>query len=462
VTNRSLFHALTRTGAVDRRVRSPALRIADPRTCLLAALLLLPQLGCSIAASKAPDKKPPEVVVTTPVTGTVADYQDFTGRLDGIKTVDIRARASGFIKEAPFKEGDLVHKGDLLFLVDPTPYLADFNLAEANVRLAEADQNLQQKNAVRITRMMKGNAIGQEEYDTAVATYEKSQATVAAMAATRDRAKEYLGYTKVLAPLNGRISRRFVDPGNLVNADNTILTTLVEDDRLYAYFDVDERTYLELGGSVSPSGSAESPKLQFPVQFRLANEDVYTHSATVDFVDNRVNAGTGTIRMRAIFDNRGGSLRSGLFVRVRLPLGPPYQALLIPDEAVLSDQGRKYVYIVEGDEQQGYKVVYKKVTLGQEIKGLRVVRDGRDGLTRDQKVMITGMQRVRPGVEVHVRVQEPPKPPSSQAVEVSSNNQPASDSTDDKQAAARKPDTTAAGKPQASKKQATGSSAAGH
>jgi RND family efflux transporter MFP subunit len=390
---------------------------------LSGAFLALSMAGCNNAVSQAPDRKPPEVTVTTPVADQVADYQDFTGRLDGLKTVDIRARASGFVLSAPFKEGDMVKQGDVLFLIDPVPYQADYNLAEANLRLARADMNLQEKNVARARVLVKTSAMAVEDYDTAVATYEKSQATVAAMAATRDRAKEYLGYTKVVSPWSGRISRRLVDPGNLVNADQTILTTLVQDDQLYAYFDVDERTYLEIGGPTSPGEHSLSAQLQFPVLLRLANEEEFTRSGVVNFVDNRVVANTGTIRIRAVVDNPERKLRAGLFVRVRLPVGSPYQALLVPDEAVLSDQGRKYVYVV-GDNEE---VAYRKVTLGQEIKGLRVVRDG---ITKDDKVMITGMQRVRPGARVHATVQAPPKPPGSPLTKLVNGNQPATPAAD--------------------------------
>jgi RND family efflux transporter MFP subunit len=372
----------------------------------LAVLILSGLAGCNAAASRAPDKKAVEVVVTVPIGSEVADYQDFTGRLDGLKTVDIRARSSGFILSAPFKEGDMVHEGDVLFLIDPTTYRADFNLAEANVRLAVADHNLMEKNAVRARTLIKSNAMAQEDYETAIAALEKSQATVAAMGATRDRAKEFLEYTRVIAPWSGRISRRLVDPGNLVNADNTILTTLVKDDQLYAYFDVDERTYLELGGKVTTGTSQATTNVEFPVLLRLANEEQFTRTGVVNFVDNRVLANTGTIRMRAVLDNPGGALRAGLFVRVRLPIGQAYTALLVPDEAVLSDQGRKYVYSINDKDE----VVYRKVTLGQEIKGMRVIRDG---LNKEDKVLISGMQRVRAGVQVHATMQDPPKVPES-------------------------------------------------
>jgi RND family efflux transporter MFP subunit len=373
---------------------------------------VLPAAGCNSAPANAPEKKAPEVVVTTPISDEVADYEDFTGRLDGLFSIDIRARASGFVVSAPFKEGDMVHEGDLLFLIDQQPYKADLNLAEANLRLAEADQNLMQKNAVRARTLVKTNAMAVEDFDTAQAMWEKSQATVAAMGATRDRAKLNLEYTRVIAPMSGRVSRRLVDPGNLVNQDQTILTTLVTDKQLYAYFDVDERTYLNLGIPTTPGADSAADKLRFPVLLELANEDQFARTGVVNFVDNRVNANTGTIRMRAVFDNAEGTLRAGLFVRIRVPIGTRYRAALIPDEAVLSDQGRKYVYIVD---DKGV-VAYRKVTLGQEIKGLRVIRDTGvkgEGIAMGEKVIISGMQRVRPGVTVHAEVQAPPRPPES-------------------------------------------------
>ncbi len=362
--------------------------------------------GCNHEAAKNPEKRIPEVIVSKPVVAEVADYQDFTGRLEGLKTVDIRARVTGFILTAPFKEGDLVHEGDRLFTIDPQTYKADFDLAAANLKLAKADLNLQQKTTARARVLVRQSAMAQEDYDTAVATAEKSQATIEAMAATKDRTKMYVDYTLVNAPLTGRISRRFVDPGNLVNADNTILTTIVEDDQLYAYFDVDERTYLDLIGSATLGKSALAGQLQFPTLLRLANEDDFSRTGMVNFVDNRVNANTGTIRMRAVFANPGGTLRAGLFVRIRLPIGAPYEALLIPDEAVLSDQGRKYVYI----DNENDEVAYKTVTLGQEIKGQRVIKTG---LNKGDRVIVEGLQRIRPGVRVTAETRPAGKPPES-------------------------------------------------
>jgi RND family efflux transporter MFP subunit len=390
-------------------VRGRGLFSAAAAALVLGVGGLISLSGCNQAQSKAPEKKAAEVVVTTPVRNEVADYQDFTGRLDALKTVDVRARVSGFITEAPFKEGDLVHEGDLLFQIDTRQYQANLNQAEANLRQAEADRNLQDKQTARARVMIVSHSIGREEYDQMVASGEKARATVGSMEAARDLAKLYLDYTHVIAPLSGRVSRRLVDPGNLVNADLTVLTTIVSDGQLYAYFDVDERTYLDLVAASKDSPTSVATGQTFPVLMQLANEKEFTHKGTVNFIDNRVNASTGTIRMRGVFENAAGVLKSGLFVRIRLPIGKPYMAWLIPDEALLSDQGRKYVYVVNDKNE----VVYRPVTLGQEIRGLRVIKKG---VGQGERVMVSGMQRVRPGAPVVVKNQPPPRATQSPLV----------------------------------------------
>ncbi len=404
----------------------------------LAGFLLAVPLGCNKPKEAATEAKIPEVVATTPITDDVRDYEDFTGRLDALKTVEIRSRATGYVLQAPFKEGDHVKEGDLLFQIDPEPYQADYNQAEANVKLAEADVRLQQRLTDRSRSLVGTSSVSREEYDQNIGALEKSQASLASMKAARDRAKLYLGYTRVVAPVSGRISRRFVDPGNLVKADDTMLTTIVTEDPLYAYFDVNERTYLDLvsGPSHSPipkmSGSDESghaspgngvkqsthdsPGLTadgkaidghaLPVLMRLANEEEFTRLGHVDFIDNRIIGTTGTVRMRGVFTNPNRLLKPGLFVRIRLPIGEPYKALLISDEAILSDQGRKYVFVVNDKDV----VVYRPVTLGQGLHGLRVVKDG---LSPGDRVIVSGMQRVRQNMTVAVTMKDPPKPPAS-------------------------------------------------
>jgi RND family efflux transporter MFP subunit len=387
---------------------------------LLGAVLLA---GCGRTPPPKPDRAV-EVVVTTPISDSVLDYQDFTGRLDAFRTVEIRARVTGYVDDAPFKEGDLVKKGDTLFLIDSRTYRADLAQAVANLKLAQTDRDLQDLNASRARRMMPSRAIGKEEYDQIMANREKSRATVGSMEAARDRALLYVDYTNVIAPISGRISRRSVDPGNLVKADDTLLTTIVADEPVYAYFDVDERTYLDLVGekpspssSSSPASSVRLQELKFPVLMRLANEEEFIHPGFVDFVDNRLNGSTGTIRMRGVFKNPRGALKSGLFVRVRLPIGTPYQALLVPDEALQSDQGRKYVYVVDRDD----KVEYRTVTLGQALNGLRVLKQAKkdnkgkvvEGVVAGERIIISGMQRVRKEMEVKAKMQPPPKKPES-------------------------------------------------
>jgi RND family efflux transporter MFP subunit len=379
--------------------------------------------GCDLTKAPAPEAKIVEVVVTTPITDEVVDYQDFTGRLDAVKTVEVRARATGYVKEVPFKEGDEVKAGDLLFQIDPDPYQADFAQAVANLKQAEADQKLQRLIADRAQRLVGGGSVSKEDYDQAMGAWEKSQATVGAMTAARDRAQLYLGYTRVVAPVTGRISRRFVDPGNLVKADDTMLTTIVTEDPLYAYFDVDERTFLDLTGTTmapslihipNPSGTGTISIPQatsLPVLMRLANEEEFTRLGHVNFVDNRVVATTGTVRMRGVFDNPKKTLKPGLFVRIRLPIGKPYKAVLISDEAILSDQGRKYVYVVNDKNE----VVYRPVTLGQGIHGLRVIKEN---LSEGERVIISGQQRVRPKTIVQAKMEDPPTPPHSPLTQV--------------------------------------------
>jgi RND family efflux transporter MFP subunit len=427
----------------------PSFRFA--LSLLLVAFLLS---GCGKAAAKraAPE---PEVMVTTPVTGWVADYQDFTGRLSAVKTIEIRARVSGYVMVAlgadnhPIKEGDVVHKGQLIFQIDERPYRADYNQAVANVKLAEADRNLQEKNAVRARELVTRKGMSQEDYETVLATYEKSKATVRAMEAAREKAKVYLDFTKVTAPETGRISRRYVDPGNLVTADNTVLTTIVTENPMFANFDVDERTYLELLVKAVTDPSAWFTGLQFPVLLRLTTEQDFVHAGIINFVDNQVNPSTGTIRMRGVFDNPTGILKSGLFVRVRLPIGRPYESMLITDEALQSDQGRKFVFVVTDKidpdtKKPGPVVEYRSVEVGQAITGLSAIKKEpskkdfeRDadlpkqivlrvvkGLSKNDRVVINGMQRVRHGSKVQVKMETPPTPVVSSLVKLLSGNQP--------------------------------------
>ncbi len=392
----------------------------------LAALLAA---GCSKGSAQ-PAAKPAEVVVARPITDEVTDYQDFTGRLDAIKTVDVRARVSGYIIRAPFKEGDEVQEGAILFEIDPSPYEAALKAAEAQLAAAKAQFAVAESN-VKMARITLDRAraagsaataleLDQDRIQTQVtqANLELARANIGTAQANLETARLNMKWTKVRAPLTGRISRRNVDPGNLVNADQTSLTTIVTTDPVYSYFDVDERTYLELVGTFGAGQESWFSALRFPVLMRLANEEEFTHAGLVNFLDNRLNGNTGTIRMRAEFKNDKGSFKPGLFVRIRLPLGRPYNAVLVPDEALLSDQGRKYVYVVTPDN----KAKYQPVIPGQAIGGLRVVfadkpdavRKHQPGLSTKDRVIVGGIQRVRRDAEVKItEEQRPPAAPHS-------------------------------------------------
>jgi RND family efflux transporter MFP subunit len=379
--------------------------------------------GCWNGHSGKPAPRPVEVTVTTPITAPVWDYQDFTGRLSAVDTIDIRARVTGYVNKALFKEGDRVTKDQVLFEIDSRSYKAELNLARANLKLAEAQRDVQAKVANRAHRMAGSKAVAQEDYELALANLEKDRAQAEAAEAQREKAQLYFDWTQVRAPISGRISRRLVDPGNLIMENNTILTTVVSEDPLHAYFDVDERTYLNLLASSAQALSSLLFETKFPVLMRLANEDDFTHAGTINFIDNQISPTTGTIRMRGVFRNATGYLRPGLFARVRLPIGSPYQAILVPDEALLSDQGRKYVYVVNDKNE----AVYRRVVVGQALKvrvgqadlTLRVIRppekgqEGKEGLAEGERVIIVNQQRLRPGARVTVRTQPPPPRPDS-------------------------------------------------
>jgi RND family efflux transporter MFP subunit len=403
-------------------------RVARCLALAIPAALTLLIAGCEPNTAATQGTKKAKVVVTTPINDVVMDYQDFTGRLEAVHTIEIRAHVTGYVTKIPFKEGDLVKEGDLLFQIDVRPYEADYNQAEANLKVAVADRKLMEKNANRARALFAANSFSREDYDAADAAWEKSIATVGASQAAKERAKLYVDYTHVIAPVSGRVSRRYVDPGNLITADNTILTTIVTENPMYAYFDVDERTYLNLLEAIAPGQKSWIEGMKLPVLMRLANESDFSKDriGVVDFVDNRVVATTGTVRMRGVFDNPKGTLKAGLFVRIRLPIGTPYKSVLIPDEAIQSDQERKYVWLVNAKNE----VEYRSVKLGQALGELRTIKapeagkEGKEGLAEGERFVISGMQRVRKGVAVDAEMQPPPTSPGSPLVRLLAHRNP--------------------------------------
>lgn len=360
----------------------------------LALLMLFGTLltGCARNAPTAPAAKMPVVLVGQPVLKEVQDYEIFTGRTETAERVDLRARITGYLDKTFFQEGDLVKEGDQLFLIDPRPHKAELSRAEANLVQAQVRARRTDADFERAQGLHARHAIGREEFDKLRGDRDEAHAAVNVAESNLELARLNLKYTEIRAPFNGRVSRRMVDPGNLVKADETILTVLVALQPIYVYFDVDERTLLrQMLHQEMPSISSQNGRLA--ISIGLADEDGYPHAGTVNFVDNRVDPNTGTIWMRGVFENAARLIPPGLFTRIRFPLGTPYRAVLVAEQALGTDQEQKFIYVVDDNNV----VSYRAVKVGQLHDGLRVIKDG---LRPGEKVVVGGLQRVRAGTEI--------------------------------------------------------------
>jgi RND family efflux transporter MFP subunit len=338
---------------------------------------------------------PPEVSVSPVVEREVVDFFETTGRTAAVDSVDVRARVSGYLVKVNFKDGDEVRPDDVLFEIDPRPFEAERMQAEGELARWEASRKKAEADLARNQRLLPSGAGSQKELDTAIAAKGTADAEITAARARLDKAKLNVEFAKVTAPVKGRISKANVTVGNLVEA-STLLTTLVSTNPMWMYFDVDERTvlqYRERYRAAHPDAPVNARDLDVAVEIGLANEDGFPRRGTMDFVDNRVDPATGTMLARAVYDNADRSLTPGLFVRVRLPLGDPMHSLLVNERAIGTDQGTKYVLVVN----QQNVVEFRPVKLGPMSEGLRVVRDG---VKAGEQVITAGIQRARPGITV--------------------------------------------------------------
>jgi len=360
--------------------------------------------GCGTGQSQTngpAQPKPPEVSVSTVVVETVADYEDFPGLLAAVNDIDIRARVTGFLAKVNFKEGSSVNEGDVLFEIDARPYKAELERTEGIVLQMEGRLKRLEADFARAKTLLPKNAVSQEDYDKIVGDRTEAEGNLKVAGANRETARLRLGWTQVVAPLSGRISRRFIDPGNLVKEDETILTKIVDPDPIYAYFDLDERSTLRFQKLIREKKVAWSMEAKLPVYLGLANEEKDTsgeqqgfpRQGTIHFADNKVDSDTGTWRLRGLFSNKDLSLSPGLFVRVRLPIGEPYEAKLVAEQALGTDQGQKFVYVVDAHN----KVSKPHVEVGRLHNGLRAITKG---LNVGDKVIVSGLQRARPDIEV--------------------------------------------------------------
>ena len=361
--------------------------------------------GCNQEKPQLAATRPQVVLVSRPVTREVTDFEDFTGRSDAVFSVEVRARVTGYLDKVLFEDGSEVKEGDLLFQIDPRPYEAALAAAEATVIQSEAHQNRLKADHRRASNLFTRGAISREEVDRIVGDYAEASAAVGIAKAQRDLAKLNLEFTKVTAPIGGRTSRRLVDPGNLVQADQTALTTIVSLDPIYVYFDIDERTLLRLRRLIREGRIKPRTEAEVPVLVGLSDEEGYPHRGFINFSDNRVDPSTGTLRVRGVMPNpkpAQGSFRflsPGLFMRVRLPIGTPHQSILIDEQALGTDQGKKFLYVVNDKNE----IVYRPVKIGSLNEGKRVIEEG---LAPGERVIVSGLQRVRPGVKVEPKSME--------------------------------------------------------
>ena len=361
---------------------------------LLAALLGLS--GCGSDATATAQPPAPQVSVASALERDVTEWDEFTGRLEAVESVEVRPRVTGYIESVNFTEGSTVRKGDLLFVIDPRPYRAELSKAEAELARAVARSELAVSDEARSEKLLDIKAVSREEYDSRVNGSREAKADVAAARAAVDSAKLNLEFTRITAPISGRVSKAVVTAGNLVTGGSnaaTLLTTVVSLDPMYVTFEGDEQIYLKYNELSRRGERSSSRDAANPVLMGLANENGYPHHGAMVFVDNQVDTRTGTIRARASFENKDGYLTPGLFARVKLLGHNSYRAVLVDDRAIGTDQSQKFVYVIDAEN----KVTYRPVTVGRLDDGLRIVQKG---LQPGETVVVNGLQRVRPGVVV--------------------------------------------------------------
>ncbi len=375
---------------------------------LLVATLCLVLGGCKHEPPAIAATPPPVVMVSLPVEREVRDYYEYTGRTAAVESVEVRARVSGYLVKVNFQEGSVVKKGDLLFQIDPRPFQAVLDQAKGQVAQLEARLARAEADVARDERLLPKGAASQKDLDTAIADRGEARAGIQSARAAVDRAALDLEFTKVMAPINGRIGRHLIDEGNLVTQDSTLLTTIVSIDPMYAYFDADEGSVLYVRQLIR-EGKVHSARegVAVPVLLGLANEPAYPHQGTVNFVDNQVNPQTGTLRLRGVFPNEDKALEPGYFARVQLLIGQSHGALLVTERAFDTDQGQKILYVVNDKNE----VRSRPIRVGALHDGLRVIEEG---LQPGERVIVNGLLQVRPGITVEPKLVDMPVSPARQ------------------------------------------------
>ncbi|MQA29482.1 MAG: efflux RND transporter periplasmic adaptor subunit [Luteitalea sp.] len=352
--------------------------------------------GCARPSAQPGAPPPPKVTVAEVVGRPITEWDEFTGRLEAVNTVAVRPRVSGYVSSVNYTEGRVVTRGDLLFQIDPRPFQAEVDRLRAERGRSDAVADRAGSELERAERLRAEDAMSREEFDRRAAFAREVKAQTAAVDAALAAAELNLEFTRVTAPITGRVGRAIVTEGNLVSTgpgEATLLTTLVSIDPIHAHFDADERIFLKYQELAKEGRRGNARTSRQTIRMALAGEDGFPRQGHLDFLDNRLDASTGTIRGRAIFENPTGDLVPGLFVRLLLPGTNSYQGLLIQDRAVGTDLDKRFVFVVKPDRT----VEYRAVTLGPLVDGLRVVRTG---LEDGDQIVVSGLQRIRPGAAI--------------------------------------------------------------
>src|SRR5271157_184188 len=387
----SFFSERTESGCLSLKLTKSSRKLLKPAGCMAVALCAL-STGCKQSA-QAPAPPPPPVTVATPIRKEVVEWDEYTGRTEAVESVDVRPRVSGYIDQISFKDGQLVKPGDVLFVIDPRPYQDVLDQDKANLQSADAQRQLKEANFARAQRLFQNNVTAKEDYDTSVAQRNQAEAEFAQARASVNSAALNVEFTEVKSPIQGRISRQLVTRGNLVQADSTVLTKVVSVDPIYAYFNGDQRTVQKYYNQIQGAQLQDPRVSAMPVYLQLEGETGFPHEGVIDFVDNTYNASTGTLQIRGHFKNDDASLYPDAFVRTRIAGTPKHDAILITDRAVGTDQGQKFVLLVDDNSV----VQVRPVELGPVVDGLRVVRNG---LGPDDHVIVDGLLNARPGSKV--------------------------------------------------------------